>query len=384
MLANSYDRMGDTARAIAMYIGYTKLPGIKDQEASFRKAQLTEPSNPALAAKMYEDNSQMFPKDYRNFMYSGLYYAKRPATYDKAVGLLKKCAAIADSIPAVWMELGEIYGKLGKNKDEVDAYRQYIQLDASNPDASGKIGEILLAKNNVNDAMVFLETANALKPNDAKFMMLLAKGYLQTDRPSEALTLLEKSEKLRPDDVSISEQLHALYEKKGDTKNALVQMKKILERKKDPKYLIKYAEALYANGVYAEAENAVKDIRATDPENLPALMLMGRIQGIQGKWDDALETYKEISYINPNFVPALFERAEIHFNQSKLQWAKTFYERALKTDPKYVAAVVGLAKVARVEKNKAEYQKQIQNAQRMDPNNKALLDEMKEGRKLLR
>jgi tetratricopeptide (TPR) repeat protein len=384
ILADCYDRTGDTARAIAMYIAYTKLPGVKDQEASFRKAQLTEPSNPSLAAKMYEDNALIFPKDYRNFMHSGLYYAKRPATYDKAISLLKKCAAIADSIPSVWMELGQIYGKLGKNKDEVDAYRQFIQLDASNPDASGKIGEILLAKNNVNDAMVFLETANALKPNDPKFMMLLAQGYLQTDRPDQALSLLEKSEKLKPEDMSIKEQLYALYEKKGDSKNALNEMKQILDKKKDNKYLIKYAQALYANGVYAEAENAVKDIRATDPENLPALMLMGKIQGIQGKWDDALETYKEISYINPNFVPALFERAEIHLAQSKLQWAKTFYERALKADPKYVLAVIGLAKVARVEKNKGEYVKQIQNAQKMDPNNKVLLDEMQEGRKLLR
>jgi tetratricopeptide (TPR) repeat protein len=384
ILANSYDRIGDTARAMAMYIGYTKLPGVKDQEASFRKAQLTEPSNPTLAAKMYEDNAQLFPKDYRNFMYAGLFYAKRPATYDKAVSLLKKCAALADSIPSVWMELGQIYGKLGKNKEEVEAYRQFIQLDAGNPDASGRIGEILLAKNNVNDAMVFLETANALRPNDPKFMMLLAQGYLQTDRPDEAISLLEKSERLKPEDVSIKEQLFALYEKKGDTKNALNEMKQILEKKKDPKYLIKYAQALYANGVYAEAENAVKDIRATDPENLPALMLMGKIQGIQGKWDDALETYKEISYINPNYVPALYERAEIHLMQSKLQWAKTFYERALKADPKYFLAIIGLAKVARVEKNKGEYQKQIQTAQKMEPNNKALLEEMQEGRKLLK
>jgi len=111
---------------------------------------------------------------------------------------------------------------------------------------------------------------------------------------------------------------------------------------------------------------------------------MGKIQGIQGKWDDALETYKEISYINPNYVPALYERAEIHLMQSKLQWAKTFYERALKADPKYFLAIIGLAKVARVEKNKGEYQKQIQTAQKMEPNNKALLEEMQEGRKLLK
>jgi tetratricopeptide (TPR) repeat protein len=282
------------------------------------------------------------------------------------------------------MELGQVYGRLGKDKEEVEAYRQFIQRDPTNPDASGKIGEILLAKHNVNDAMVFLETANALKPNDPHYMLLLAKGYLQTDRPNEAIDLLEKTEKLRPDDMAIREQLYALYEKKGDTKNALSEMKQIVDRKHDSKYMLKYAEALYANGVYADAENTIKDIRATEPENLAALMLQGKIQGVQGKWDDALETFKEVSYINPNYAPGLYERAEIHLMQSKIQWARTFYERALKADPKYVMAEIGLAKVARVEKNKTDYTTHIENAKKLDPNNKALQDEMAEGKKLLR
>jgi tetratricopeptide (TPR) repeat protein len=384
IFADSYDRLGDTAKAIAAYIGYTRIPGVKDQEASFRKAQLTESSNPSLAAKMYEDNTMAFPNDYRNYLYSGLYYSKRQATFDKAIAMLKRCSTLADSIPIVWMEMGQVYGKLGRNKEEVEAYRQFIQRDPSNPEASGRIGEILLSKHNVNDAMVFLETANALKPNDPKFMMLLAQGYLSTDRGGEALGLLEKCEKLKPDDLGIKEQLYGLYDKKGDTRNALNEMKQILSKKKDNKYLLKYAQALYANGVYADAENAIKDIRATDPENLDALMLFGKIQGIQGKWDDALETYKEISYINPNYAPALCERGEIHMMQSKLQWAKTFYDRALKADPQYILAEIGLAKVARVEKNKADYAKHIQNAQKLDPNNKALADELLEGKKLLK
>jgi tetratricopeptide (TPR) repeat protein len=384
MLAVSYDQLGDTAKAMAMYIGYTKMPGIKDAEASFRKAKLTEHSNPSLAAKMYEDNTKLFPNDYRNYLYAGLYYAKKQATFDKSIAMLKKCSSLADSIPIVWMEMGQVYGKLGKDKEEVEAYREFLQRDPNNPEACGKIGEILLAKHNINDAMVFLETANALKSNDPRFMMLLAKGYLATDRNNEALSLLEKTEKIKPDDMNIKEQLYALYEKNGDTKNALNEMKQILTKKKDPKYLLKYAQALYANGVYSEAENAVRDIRAADPENIDALLLYGRIQSIQGKWDDALETYKEISYINPNYAPAMYERAELHLMQSKLQWAKTFYERTLKADPKYVLAEIGLAKVARMEKNKAEYAKHIQNAQALDPNNKALADEIQEGKKLLK
>jgi len=76
MLADSYDRMGDTARAVALYIGYTRIAGVRDQEASFRKAQLTEKTNPRLAAKMYETIPAV-SSGLPEFFNAGLYYANK-------------------------------------------------------------------------------------------------------------------------------------------------------------------------------------------------------------------------------------------------------------------------------------------------------------------
>ena len=384
MLADAYDQSKDTAKAVSMYSAYTKTPGVKDGEASFRKALLTSASNPAAGAKIFEENTVAYPDDYRNFMYAGLYIAQQPVGFDRSIPLLKKSIALHDSTSAVWLQLGFVYGKLAKNKEEVDAYRQFIQRDPTNVQACTKIGEILMKKNNIADAMLFLENANTLKPNDTIVMPMLASAYAQTNRSEEAISLYEKTEQLKPDDVTIKEKLFALYEAKNDNPKILSEVKKIIEKKRDPKYLIKYADALYANGVYAEAENVIKEVRTADPENINALMLLGKVQSVQGKWDDALETFKGVSYINPNHAPSMYERAEIHFLQAKYQWAKTFYERALKADPKYVLAEVGLAKVARMEKDKAEYAKHIENAKKLDPNNKELLAEIEEGKKMLK
>ena len=104
--------------------------------------------------------------------------------------------------------------------------------------------------------------------------------------------------------------LFDLYKQTNQPQKALDAIKAIVEKNRNNKNLLKYAEALYLAGVYATAESTIKDITATEPENIDALMLFGKIQSIQGKWDDALETYKEISYINPNYAPAMFERAE--------------------------------------------------------------------------
>jgi tetratricopeptide (TPR) repeat protein len=375
MLAESYDKSGNQAKALDAYTVYTRFPSVRDPVASLRKAELTEASNPAAAAKMYEENTVLFPTDYKSFLAAGLYYAKQKATLDKALGLLKKCAALADTIPAMWFEMGQLYGKLGKDKEELDAYRKFIQLDPGNADAAGKIGEILLSKRKVNDAMVFLEKANALKANEPRFMVPLAQGYIETDRSKEALELLEKAGKLKPDDDAIKTTLFELYKSTGQSQKALDVMQAIVQKKRDTKTLLKYAEALYLSGVYATAESTIKDITATDPENIPALMLYGKIQSTQGKFDDALESYKEISYINPNYAPAMYERAEVYLMQSKLPWAKTFYERALKADPNFALAELGLAKLAKTEKNMQEYQAHLDKAVKLDPNNKLIQDE---------
>jgi len=375
LLADAYDKSGNAEKALSTYTAYTKLPGVKDGDASFRRAQLIEAGNPDMAAKLYEANSVEYPKDYRNLLYAGLYFAKDEDSQDKALALMKKCAALADTIPSLWLAMGEVYSKLGKSREELESYNKFIQLDPQNADACTKFGETLLAKKKTDDALKFLEIANTLKNNDPKIMVLLTRGYIATNRPANALEYLEKADRLKPGDDTIKAMLFDLYKQTNQPQKALDAIKAIVEKNRNNKNLLKYAEALYLAGVYATAESTIKDITATEPENIDALMLFGKIQSIQGKWDDALETYKEISYINPNYAPAMFERAEVYMLQTKVQWAKTFYDRALKADPKMALAELGLAKVCKSLKDNDGYNTHFANAKKMDPNNKLILEE---------
>jgi tetratricopeptide (TPR) repeat protein len=112
-----------------------------------------------------------------------------------------------------------MYGKMEKQNKEIDAYHQYIQRDASNPDSCEKIGVILADKGLVNDAMVFLEMANALKPDQPDFIFRLGAEYAGTDRLTDALPLLEKAKNLKPND----EKVHSLY---NDVRQRMEKMRK--------------------------------------------------------------------------------------------------------------------------------------------------------------
>ena len=142
-----------------------------------------------------------------------------------------------------------------------------------------------------------------------------------------------------------------------------------------------YAQGLLTDGKYKDVEEIIENIKATDPENIEALMVLGDAQRLAKKYDPAVETYKEISYINPNYAPALYQRAEVHMLQNKYQWAKTFYERALRADPKFALAELGLAKLSKATKNQDAYIEHLDKAMKIDPTNDEIKEEYKKAKR---
>jgi tetratricopeptide (TPR) repeat protein len=381
-LAEAYEKGGDPKKAADVLSSYIKLPGVNDPDAAYRRAAVYESGNPALAASLFEENTLRYPKDYRNFLKAGSYYARQAGSTAKGMKLLEKCTSLADTIAQVWLDLGMMYGSMNRNQDMLSAFRKYITLDQQNVTAIFKIGETLLGKKMIDDAMVFLEMANSLKDNDPKIMTLLARGYFVTKRRDEGAKILEKVIKVSNGqlDDDLRAALIDVYLDNGQNREAITEINSLLAKKRTNPLLLKYARALYATGMYPEAASAIEDIKATEPENLEAIMTLAKIQVAQKKYNEAIETFKEALYINQYYAPAMVERANVYLIQNKLQWAKTFYERALKIDPKAATAHLGLARLAKINKDWATYQSELDKARALDPNNKEIQDEVKAGK----
>jgi tetratricopeptide (TPR) repeat protein len=320
----------------------------------------------------------VYPADYRNYLRLGLLYSKIPATLARAASMLEIAASKAGKDKTVWLEIAKVYGQLGNEAKELSAYRKYIEADPQNLDANIRIGSILVAKNNFSEGLIYLETANTLSPNNIKIMVPLAKGYLATNRDKEALSILKKAKELKPDDPEIRKSLYKTYLKVGEKKAAADEIKELVKTSKDQGLLLLYAGLLLEDGKLKEAQDAIEDIRAVNPENIEALMLLAKVQRANKKYDDAIETYKEVLYINANYAPALYERAETHMLQNKPQWAEKFYDRAIRTDPKMGVAELGLAKVFRLRKDNAGYVEHLKKAQQISPDNPEIKAECKQ------
>jgi len=385
-LVAAYEADGNHAKAAEVIDEFLKLPNVKDQDLAFRRGQLVEMAgDTAGAIRIFESNTAAYPRDHRNFLRAGTFFAGRGRNPAKAVTMLERTVALNDTISRAWFELGMIYGSQKKDKEMMNAFQRFIAIEARNPDPILRVGEYLLnVRKMPNDAMMFLEMANALRANDPKIMSALASGYIQTGRSADAMQLLERvvrGARGTPVDVEIRIALADVYLELGRWMDAVVEWKAVTDARREPAFLIKYATALLGVGGNrnAEAMNIVNEVLRLQRENIDALMLRGRIQTSQRNFEDAIETFKNVGYINPNHAPALYERANVLFMQQKFPEAKSFYERALRIDNKYALAELGLARVAKAQRNEQEYNSRMNRARTLDPNNREVQEEMRRG-----
>jgi tetratricopeptide (TPR) repeat protein len=379
LLGEAYENDGKAGQAALAYAEYAGLPGVKNPEASYKSAFLQEKDNPLAAIKIYEANVKAFPKDIRNFLRLGLLYSQRDENA-KALPLLQKCAAAANASPEVWLEIAKVYGAMNRDADELAAYQKFAKADPQNVDANRRIGALLMRKGDYNNAMIYLEIANTMSPNDPGVMALLARGYVRTKRNKEAIELLTKAKAAKPDDADIRYQLYELYVMTKQPQNALDEIKELAGMKKETRYMLPYGEALIAQGKAKEAEGMVDELLAKDPENVDALMLRAKILRSRKEYDAALEVYKEANDILPDFAPAYYERAETYMQASKPTWAETFYKRALRADSQYGLAELGLAKIAKRQGKMDEYKQHLEAAQKLSPDDDQVAEEARKAK----
>lgn len=377
LIACSFEEDSQYEAASRAYGDYLSLNGVFDPDAAFKQASFLEKSDPVSARKLYERNIKNYPEDYRSFLRLGLFYSESKELMAKAIPLFERVSEQADSVPVVWLELGRVYGEMGKEDEALRAYRMYAGIDPHNVEANRRIGAILVRKGQPSEGVVFLEIANTASPDNPDIMSLLAKGYIGSGRSSEAIALLIKAKERKKDDPEIRFALFEVYRKTGKNGQAEKELEGLLEIRRDAHTLGLYAEALLLQKKEREAAGVIEEILATEPDNIAVLMLKGKILRTLRQYDEAVEAYKEISFIDPEYAPAMLERAETHLEQSKPQWAESFFKRALRIDPSLGRAELGLARIAKTRKDMVLYHEHLENAGRLSPDDDAVREELK-------
>jgi tetratricopeptide (TPR) repeat protein len=366
-LAQAYDKLPNPTQAVRYYKMYTDYAP-NDSNACYRAAELQEGIHAGMAQEMYQTNTQRFPNDFRSFyrLGSGLYDRK---DYKKAQVMLEKVVALNDSLLEAHVKLASIYEEQKSKEREMSEYKKILTMEPQNFYANKNMGLRLMEKGS-SDAIIFLEKAHTFSNyKDADIAYGLGRVYLNINKINDALMMLNMAKALKPNDCSIRVALKDAFLKDRDINSALKESEGIILCKRSPENLTQHAYILIQLKRFAEAEKILDEVRKQDLMNFDVLLNIAQVQREQKKYNEAIETCKKISYIRDDYAPALLERAENYRALAAFERALEYYGKAQKLDSTNCLIELGIAQCMKYTGQKDLYQNHLERAQKLGADN---------------
>ena len=244
--------------------------------------------------------------------------------------------------------LGGVLNYIQQNHEAAVRYLQrYVKLVPNHVDARRMLGGVYLQTGEPSLAIGVLRPAVRLSPGDAKLQALLGEAYTDNGQYGEATRILQNAVKLAPDLVRIRTQLAQTRLASGASRDAVKQLKAAMAA--DPEAL---RPGLILTSYYLhrrrfdEAIEVARSVaeRAPDnplPQNLMAAAYLGK-----GDRKEARKRFNRAIELNPNYVPAIFNLGRLDTSEGRLDRAAGRYHAIREIDPGHGRAMLELAKIA--------------------------------------
>lgn len=377
MLADAYCQIGKDEVGLKTYKRYVKVTGANDADAFHNIAYLNENTDREEAIGQYYKNVKRFPKDHRNWLRLGILYSQSRKTFAKAIRCLKKAESLEASSPEVFSKTAKIYQRMGRGKEEFFALKQYLRFKPQNISANRRAGSLLFKSGHKTESLRYLEVVRTAGTEDLELLGMLAQAYAASGRTAYAVKMLKNKPRKIRENPEIRYHLSSLYFQQGQKRRAEKEVKNALKSGNKEEYLILYAEILTGRERYKKAKKVIAQIRKAHPENIRSLCLLARIQKNEKDYRNAIITYKQVTFVDNDNMEAMCELGELYLLGADMKRANRFFKRALKTREGHIPAILGLAKVAKLNNNQILCRKYLKKAQRLEPENKVVVAELK-------
>ena len=225
----------------------------------------------------------------------------------------------------------------GKIDQAEASCRSALEILPEDVNLLGLLGAVLLKKREFNEAETVLKTTIQLAPTFAKPYQDIGLLLLECNRPSEAVEYLQKATELDPSvalaHFNLGKGLAAL----GRGAEADVAFEASFDL--DP---VRKALALAAEhqreGRTQEAERAYRQVLRTDPNNVDALRLLGRLIFGAGRVEETERLLRRAVEQAPDFVGAVVDLARLLNDTHHYEEAIAWFRQAIVLQPNNVQA----------------------------------------------
>lgn len=239
--------------------------------------------------------------------------------------------------PGAWAahnNLGLAHRKNGDAATAEARFRQAIALNAEYAEAHGNLADVLLGKDQLDQALTHFQRAIALNPNLSGAHAGLAKALQAKGRTAEALQARASSVRLDPANVVLWDEYAQALAEAGRRAEAIEQLRQALQR--HPTYVEGYTNLgglhLEAGNFAAAIENYERAI-ALAPDQPGLHYQLGLALQRADRHATAIRSFERSLQLRPNHASALYGLGFSLFLSGQPDLARLRFQQARAIDP---------------------------------------------------
>jgi tetratricopeptide (TPR) repeat protein len=235
------------------------------------------------------------------------------------------------------------WGQVQVWHDSTTLFRHALRATVDNTVAHNNLGEALLHRGKIADAIDQFRAALRINPKYAMAWNNLGNGYGESGRIAEAIDAFRQALRITPDYAEAWNNLGKVYGESGRIAEAIDAFQQALRIKPD------YAKAwnnlgnIYGeSGRIAEAIDAFQQALRIKPDYAEACNSLGVVYGESGRVAEAIDAFRQALRISPNLARAWKNLGTSLRESGRPAEAIDAFQRALNINPDDTRAWFGL------------------------------------------
>jgi tetratricopeptide (TPR) repeat protein len=334
LLALSSERLHDYSASLSCYERLLAFaPAEKKTEYVFRMGQVYEEMGQKDKAKeCYQKNLAEYRPDLRNH--------ERLATlllqdrlFQPAQQLLEKAMGVPGASPVFKKMMGQSLAEQGNRLAAVNWYRQYLEAVPDDSTAWCELGSVYFQQEHYQEAVEALKKSVALQPQNAECLIMLGTCYGKINEMDSAVVPLETARTINKYDIRVLSQLAAYYRLKRDSKKVYDVLKDWTvadPKNSQPKFEL--GDMYVWDQKYRDAIPVLESACGLDSTNVQAHLSLAKAYEKTG--NDAgrlLHLKMAVTYGSRN-ADAQYEYGRFYGARNQLAYARPFLAKAISLD----------------------------------------------------
>jgi tetratricopeptide (TPR) repeat protein len=243
----------------------------------------------ASAEKYYKEALHYNPADEKTLVDLGNIY-NLTGRYDESVESCRKATEINPAYSPAYEELGLAYLNLKQYRMALDKYFMSMKYDSLSLSSLFYISHIYLSLNKKDSAMIFLNKALKLDPENEIINSSIGDLKFFNNDFLSAIYYYKESVRIDPTYKEVWYSLGMSYAMTGDMVNAILCYQKCVELSpENPEYLTSLALTYLITGRYDESRSLFLKSIESDPDNILNYYSLASLCSLQEKGNEGLE-----------------------------------------------------------------------------------------------